>query len=280
MKKFGVIGYPLTHSLSPQIHNYAFQNLHIDATYEKIEIFPADFDKSILRLKQSDLSGFNVTIPFKNQVIDLLDEVDHDATVVGAVNTVVAQGDRWLGYNTDIAGFIFPLRNTGRHFRKCLVLGTGGAARAVIYALGNYYVPGEIMIAGRDIKKAGDLCTHFRSYMNGTTLNHCAIDNVYERLQDFDLIVNVTPLGTFPAIESSVLPDLVNLKEGVVVYDLVYNPIKTKLLQDAEKAGKDVVLLNGMEMLLRQAAYSFKIWTGEEMPIDRVRNTIISEFTR
>jgi shikimate dehydrogenase len=280
MKKFAVIGYPLTHSLSPQIHNFAFQNLHIDATYEKIEILPADFDKSILRLKQSDISGFNVTIPFKNQVIGLLDEVDQDAAVVGAVNTVVAHGNHWLGYNTDIAGFIFPLRNTGQHFRKCLVLGTGGAARAVIYALGRYYVPGEIMIAGRDIKKAEDLCAHFRSYINDTTLNHCSIDDVYLRLQDFDLIVNVTPLGTFPAVEGSVLPDLVNLRAGVVVYDLVYNPIKTRLLRDAEKTGKDVVILNGIEMLLRQAAYSFKIWTGEEMPIDRVRNNIISVFTQ
>ncbi len=280
MKKFGVIGYPLTHSLSPQIHNFAFQNLHIDATYEKIEIFPADFDQSILRLKQSDLSGFNVTIPFKNQVIGLLDEVDQDAAVVGAVNTVVAQGNRWLGYNTDIAGFIFPLQNIGRQYKKCLILGTGGAARAVIYALGKYAVPEEIMIAGRDIKKAEDLSIHFRPLINDTILKHCAINKVYEQLQDFDLIVNVTPLGTFPAVEGSVLPDLVNLREGVVVYDLVYNPIKTRLLRDAEKAGKDVVLLNGLEMLLRQAAYSFKIWTTEDMPIDRIRENIISVFTQ
>ncbi|GAG64311.1 unnamed protein product, partial [marine sediment metagenome] len=110
MKKFAVIGYPLTHSLSPQIHNFAFQKLEIDAIYKKIEISPETFKKEILDLKKSDVDGLNVTIPHKLNIMSFLDEIDPDARIIGAVNTVVRKGNQWIGYNTDVSGFLSPLQ--------------------------------------------------------------------------------------------------------------------------------------------------------------------------
>ena len=154
MKQYGVIGYPLKHSLSPLIHNYAIQKLHIDASYQKLELQPEHFERSIAELKKSEISGFNVTIPFKELIIPFVDDIDADATALGAVNTIIVTGGRWQACNTDVAGFIAPLKVLNRTFTRCLVLGAGGAARAVIFALGHYSKPEEITIAARDKDKS------------------------------------------------------------------------------------------------------------------------------
>ena len=275
MKKFGIIGYPLTHSLSPQIHNHTFQILEIDAVYEKIEISPESFTKSINELKSGGYSGFNITIPYKLKIMSLLDEIDSDARTIGAVNTIVRKENKWVGYNTDVSGFLTPLLEFKNILLNCLVLGTGGAARAVIFALARYLQPRSITIAGRNLEKAANLSTEFGALFEMIHLGHRSLNGAESILSEFNLIVNSTPLGTFPNIEQTPLLTILNLREQTIVYDLVYNPLETKLLKDARRAGKNIFLINGMEMLLQQAASAFKLWTNEEMPIARVREYIL-----
>jgi shikimate dehydrogenase len=275
MKKFGVIGFPLSHSLSPQIHNTAFQALAIDAVYEKYEIAPADFDSAIRQFKRQEYGGFNVTIPHKSRILTYMDEIDTDAAAVGAMNTVVITRNRWCGFNTDIAGFLSPLLEMKRPIGRSLVLGTGGAARAVIFALMKYINPGQIVIAGRNAAKATILCNTFRKSNSEIELLPQLLADAASQTDKFDLIINTTPVGTNPDKDRTPLPGLIKLKKNAIVYDLVYNPSKSRLLQEAEKAGEGVTLINGLEMLLQQAARSFYLWTGKEMPLTPVRQSLL-----
>jgi len=272
MQKYAVIGYPLTHSLSPQIHNFAFEKLNIAAAYEKIEIHPDDLANTIQRLKNSNYSGFNVTIPHKQTVMNFLDKIDDDAKEIGAVNTLVKKGSDWTGFNTDVIGFLTPLIDYKARVKRCLVMGTGGAARAVIYALSKYITPEKITISGRNIKKAQDLSNEFSALFDKVNMNHQALKNVESILSFYDLIINTTPLGTYPEVTQSPLSNLTALTDNTIIYDLVYNPVRTKLWQDTEKTGKNIICINGLEMLIQQAAHAFKLWTNKDMPINDVRN--------
>jgi shikimate dehydrogenase len=276
MKKFAVIGYPLSHSLSPQMHNTAFRVLNMDAHYEKLEIAPDSFDETIRRFKEDTYSGFNVTIPHKTRILDYMDEVDSDAAAVGAMNTVVIGDGHWTGYNTDIAGFTAPLAERKAEIKRVLILGNGGAARAVIYALIKYISADHISVAGRDLSKPAQLCEHFRPSALATLLQPLQFTAAEKETDGYDLIVNTTPLGMAPRITGTPLPGLKKLKKNSIVYDLIYNPAKTRLLMEAEKAGKDIVTINGLEMLLQQAAHSFRLWTGQEMPLAPVRQSLLT----
>jgi len=154
MQKFGVIGYPLAHSLSPQIHNFAFRKLKIDATYEKIEIDPKNFDESINHLRDCGYNGLNITIPYKLKIMSFLDEIDSDAKAVGAVNTIVKKRDKWIGYNTDVNGFLSPIIDLKDRITDCLVLGAGGAARAIVFTLAKYFEANVVTIAGRTMEES------------------------------------------------------------------------------------------------------------------------------
>jgi shikimate dehydrogenase len=272
MQKYAVIGYPLTHSLSPQIHNFAFEELNINAVYEKIEIHPDELESKIQQLKSSGYDGFNVTIPHKQTIMNLIDQTDDDAKEVGAVNTLVKKGFNWTGFNTDVIGFLTPLMVYKERVKNCLVLGTGGAARAVIYALLKYIDPELITVSGRNIGKAQDLSNEFSILFDKVNINHQDLKSGESILSSFDLLINTTPLGMYPEVTQSPLPNLTNLRENSIVYDLVYNPLRTKLLNDAGKAGKNIICINGMEMLIQQAAHAFKLWTNRDMPINDVRN--------
>jgi len=146
MQKFGVIGYPLTHSLSPQIHNFAFRKLNIEAEYEKIEIEPDNFAESINHLRDRAYSGLNITIPYKLKIMSFLDEIDSDAKAVGAVNTIVKKGNKWIGYNTDVDGFRSPILDLKDRITDCLILGAGGAARAITVELANKKIDVQVRI--------------------------------------------------------------------------------------------------------------------------------------
>jgi shikimate dehydrogenase len=275
MKKFGVIGFPLSHSLSPQMHNAAFRELAIEAVYEKYEIPAENFEVTMPLLKHAGYSGFNVTIPHKSRILTYMDEIDADAAAIGAMNTVVIRQERWIGFNTDIAGFISPLLEMNKTIGSVLVLGTGGAARAVIFALIKYIKPKKLTVAGRNTDKTGKICDHFYAAAGETVLVPAALNEVRDQTDRYHLIVNATPLGMYPDSEQTPLPGLKSLREKAIVYDLVYNPVKTRLLRDAEKSGNDVFILNGLEMLLQQAALSFRLWTKKEMPLATVRKSLL-----
>ena len=277
MQKYAVIGYPLTHTLSPQIHNFAFKQLHINAEYKKIEIHPENLETSIQHLKNSGYRGLNITIPHKLSIMSFLDEIDIDADTIGAVNTVLKKEDKWIGYNTDVSGFLVPLSKFKNRIQNCLILGTGGAARAVSYALARYVKPRLITIVGRNPEKTKNLIHIFTSLFQTVNFRQQSFHGIKTYLHDFNLIVNTTPVGMYPKVEHSPLPFIDNLAEKTIVYDLVYNPTYTKFLRDANKMGKNIKLINGREMLIQQAASSFKLWTNQDMPTDKVRDYLSNQ---
>ena len=271
LQKYGVIGFPLTHSLSPHIHNFVFKKLHIHATYDKIEIDPDHFAGSIEHIKSAGYSGLNITIPYKLKIMPFLDEIDNDAKIIGAVNTIKKKEQIWIGYNTDVHGFLAPIIDFKENINHCLVLGTGGASRAVIYTLAKYLEPKSITIAGRNPQKTTNLKAEFSSLFNLIQIKDHSFTELESILSEFNLIVNTTPLGTFPDVNRTPLPQLTYLPDHTIVYDLVYNPVESKLLKDAALAGEKIICINGMEMLIQQAAGSFNLWTGLNMPVNDVR---------
>ncbi len=264
LNRYGLIGRTLSHSVSPLIHNQAFQLLKIPAFYENIEIEPESFDSTIAQIKTLNFSGFNVTIPYKNTIKSHLDDIDPVAEKIGAVNTIVIKNGKWKGYNTDITGFKESLKKPfGRKFENCLLIGSGGAARAVLYVLLEVYKPVKIQIISILPIEAENLINYFKNQYTTTEFLFTNARDYTEDLAKYDLIINATPAGMYPHIDHTPLPGLKKLKDGCVVYDLIYNPLKTRLLSAAEKAGKKIRIIGGIEMLLLQAAASFQLWTGK-----------------
>lgn len=276
MKKYGLIGKSLQYSLSPKIHNSAFNICHIDAHYQNIEINPKIFDRHITGLKAKDYSGFNITIPYKSRVMPFLDHISSDADTVGAVNTICVKNSHWYGFNTDIKGFIKPLDKIGDRLNRCLLLGSGGAARAVFFALAKYFNSPEIYIGCRNRVKGEQIKDHFLAHFDTIRCEVLDLANSEHIASSVDLIVNTTPLGMSSQINNQPLYFKSGLAPGTVVYDLIYNPPHTKLLQAAEKAGENIIILNGLEMLIAQAAGSFELWTDKKFPYEQVKKELFS----
>jgi shikimate dehydrogenase len=267
MKKYCLIGWPLKHSLSAEIHNTAFRMLAIDAIYEKKEINPANFEEEIKEVKDN-YSGFNITIPYKSRIIPFLTDLDIKAKNVGAVNTACRIKGKWKGYNTDIDGFIAPLLRLNRRFKKCFIMGSGGAARAVIYALIRYLSPEVIWMGVIEFDQSEKLKSDFQQYAceKNISIEIYPVEKMNDKISEADLIINATPVGTFPEINQIPLTGIKNITANTVVYDLVYNPSKTRLLREVEMASASCKTINGLEMLVGQAAAAFKLWTNQNMP--------------
>ena len=271
MIQLGLIGYPLEHSLSPKIHAAAFESCGLNGDYSLYPIHPDDFQglEDILALvRGGEIVGLNVTIPHKQNVIPLLDELTPTARTIGAVNTISMQNGKLTGDNTDVPGFLTDLRSflklrNRRHEDKiALVLGAGGAARAITYALVND--GWNVSLAARRAEQAHALIAQFPeidSRIRNVGYDHNSLNIVVPTL---DLIVNATPVGMSPAIENS--PWYVNLPfpPNAAIYDLIYNPRDTKLVKDVRAAGLSAT--TGLGMLIEQAALSFEIWTGCNVP--------------
>jgi shikimate dehydrogenase len=213
------------------------------------------------RIRSGELAGANVTIPHKQAVMPFLDEVDPAAQAVGAVNTIVRRGDRLIGFNTDTLGFKRALLETGIELKDqpCVVLGAGGSARAVVYVL--HELNAGITIYARDVSKAAAL------HVNCRPLGALA-----EVDPETKLIVNTTPVGLSPNITASPWPDDVPLPTCALIFDLINNPSRTRLMRQAERAGLRAV--NGWSMLVYQGAAAFAMWTGVEPPTDVMKNAI------
>lgn len=265
----GLIGYPLSHSLSPTIHAAALKACNLQGDYSLFPILPDDKQglKDLLaRLRTGELRGLNVTIPHKQNAIEFLDELTPTAKSIGAVNTIYLKESKLIGDNTDAAGFLTDLRKfvnreTGKQVNRytstqvdkfALVLGAGGSARAVVYALLND--GWNVTISARRIEQAQRLATSFTQY----AVRSMSLADL--PLSTFHLIVNTTPLGMTPNVNDSPLPNDVSLKPDMLVYDLVYNPCETKLVRDARAQGLSAT--TGLGMLIEQAALSFELWTG------------------
>ena len=262
MKKFFVIGNPINHSLSPKLHNYWFKENKIDAVYDKIKIDENDLETIIARLKEKQISGINVTVPFKRKVIPYLDKLSLEAEQTQSVNTIILDNGNLVGHNTDITGFIKAIKNLNFSIRgkKIFILGAGGVVPSIIFALNKMNVS-KIIISNRTQKKAEDLKSQF---------NNLEILN-WGDINDFDVIINATSLGLN---EESIDLDFSKFSNNKLFYDVIYNPAETNFLKEGKKLGNRTE--NGKLMFVYQAFESFKLWHGIEPKINSVTLEILN----
>jgi len=271
----GLIGYPVKHSISPYFQQAALDYYHLDIRYELWETKPGRLESTIARLNKPQNLGANVTVPYKETVLPLLDEVEELASLIGAVNTIVKRDDKLVGFNTDARGFIQALSKE-RYFepegKRAAILGAGGAARAVCFALVREKAS-SLVIINRTTARAEALADSLRKYMaesgletEVTTLPWQSSTSS-ETFSHCHLIINCTTIGMKYSPQEGQSPlSFEVIPKDVLVYDLVYNPYPTPLLQLARKAGADT--LGGLAMLVYQGAASFELWTGRKAPID------------
>jgi 3-dehydroquinate dehydratase/shikimate dehydrogenase len=251
---YGVLGKPVSHSVSPAMHNAAFKASHFDAVY--LPLAASDFDDFTAFASAAGLAGASVTAPFKVQAFESADECDPVSRRIQSVNTLRRDGDRWLGSNTDVTGFLTPLESVMRlRGVRAVILGAGGAARSVAEALGS--AGAHVAIAARRTEQAQSVAA-----LTGAQVAAWPPDPT-----TWDLLINATPLGTRPNVDASPLPDDYAFNSSGLVYDLVYNPQYTKLLMQADRARCRIV--GGLDMLVAQAQAQFEWWTGRR-PADRV----------
>ncbi len=265
-QKFALLGYPVYHSLSPLIHNTAFKSLGIDAVYQAIET--KDLRKTLNAWRSQSIHGFNITVPFKESVIPYIDELSAEAKTIGAVNTVAVRDGRWTGYNTDTTGFSSTLEPYRKNIEghSVQILGAGGSARAVIYALLTDYLPDTVFVYCRTHERAVKIINDFEFLGSRTRIVLTPDIDTSEKIR---LVVNATPVGLRSG-ESPISSSY--FKPGMIAYDLIYNPAETRFLADAKARG--AMAINGLEMLLGQAAAAFKLWTGLDMPMEEVRKNL------
>jgi len=274
----GIIGYPVSHSLSPLMHNTAIKSLGLNYSYHAFEVKPGDIPDAVRGIRAMGIKGINVTIPHKEAVIPLLDEISSDARLMGAVNTISLQGERLVGHNTDGRGFVQSLKSeAGVHPRKknILLLGAGGAARGLAIQLASEGAS-RIVIANRTYQRAERLSNDLLQKTGYAASTPLPLENsvIRDCMDDMDIIINTTSLGMKkkdPALFSYNL-----LSKRHLVCDIVYHPLETPLLREAKKRGARV--LNGLGMLIHQGSLSFRIWTGRKFPIDLIRKKLVREL--
>jgi len=270
---YGIIGYPVRHTLSPLMQNAAFRASGIKASYMPFEIRPRDLRYAFLCVKAIGISGLNITIPHKEAAAGYMDDIDGEASMIGAVNTVALTNGRLKGFNTDGAGFVAAFKDkfgVSPKGRKFFIAGAGGAARAISFALALRGAR-RVLITDKVRKKAARLA---RSLADETSCEAAAVDRdkkaVRELVLDSDVFINATPCGMKASDEAVIEGEF--LREGLFVCDLIYSPSVTRLLRDARKRGSRV--MNGMGMLLNQGAASFEIWTGKKAPLEVMRRAL------
>lgn len=276
-KLIGIFGYPLQHSLSPIMHNKALQKMGLNYCYVPLEVKPDDIGKAVEAIRFLDILGVNVTIPYKEKVIEYLDSLSPEAEACAAVNLIKNESGRLVGHNTDGQGFVCGLQEAGIEVKgNILLIGAGGAARAVGHALAEENVQ-EMFFLDIDKSKAEELAafimqqTGTKSY--GLEMNPDILKEIKSKA---DIIINCTPVGMYPKVEDSPLDNLDGIKEQAVLCDLIYNPLKTKLLSWGEKKGLHTI--NGIPMFIHQGALTLKILTGEDPPVAYMKEVILDQM--
>jgi len=262
-----LIGDPIEKSFSPKIHNAWFNYFKLNCVYLAFKIPSFKLKEAIDGLRILNVIGFNVTIPHKISIINFLDEIDSKAKNIGAINTVLNKNGKFIGFNTDIDGvfFAFDKSNVSINNNTCLIIGAGGAAKACAHAFSIRKCK-KIIILNRNLEKAILLSKEIKEKYNIESLyGELNKENIEKFSNMSDIIVNATPLGSYYSLNESIFPKDF-LRKDLVVFDVVYNPIKTKLIKDAIDKGAKIVY--GIDMLIGQAAKAFKIWTGLEPPIE------------
>jgi shikimate dehydrogenase len=272
-KLVGLMAWPIGHTLSPAMHNAAFDALGLNWRYVPLPVHPTQVEAAVRGLVALGFQGCNVTVPHKQAVIPCLDTIASDAAAFGAVNTIIVKRDEdgaatVTGDNTDYTGFVASLRSEGfePEGKRVVVVGAGGGARAVVFGL---------LRAGAEEVLVSDLVPEQAQALVAGLADarlrelSAATEALVESARAADLLVNATPVGMSPKVNASVWPDGVLFPSHLTVFDLVYNPLETKLLKQVRQAGGRAIA--GLDMLVRQGALSFQMWTGVEPPIDVMR---------
>jgi len=274
----GVIGDPIEHTASPAMHNAAFKKLGLDYVYLPFRVKREELGKAIEGMRALNIRGLNVTIPHKVAVIQSLDELDSLAEKIGSVNTIVNDNGVLRGYNTDATGFLQALleRRIELEGKNAVILGAGGASRAISFILAEQAA--NLVILNRTLGKAkeqaGMISKISQREARALELNR---ENLVEVLEKADILINTTSVGMTPNIDETPVPFNL-LKPDLTVFDIVYNPIKTRLQREAEAAGAETI--GGLDMLLWQGALAFEKWTGVKAPIEVMRAEVIKGLTR
>jgi len=272
-KTYCIIGDPIDHSLSPAIHNAAFNALGLNCSYIAFRVQEGQLKDSLDSLRAINIGGFNVTMPHKIKVLDYVDQCDKTVQLVGAVNTVNNDNGKFRAYNTDVIGFIKPLHKRKIDFNgfEVFILGAGGAAQAAVVALAGEKGIAKISIFSRNTERSKKLSSMVEKL--GLEAGIISGDDIQLIASKSHLIINTTPLGMNN--EKSLI-NSTNIRKDAIVYDIVYKPINTNLLENAKTAGAEVVY--GHEMLLEQAIASFKIWVQMDPPVESMKKVLFGMF--
>jgi shikimate dehydrogenase len=274
-KLLGVIGDPITHSLSPVMHNAALAEMGLDYVYVPFGIKADRLAEAITGFEAIGVVGFNVTIPHKQLIIPCLTHTSELAHAVGAVNTVWRSEAGWQGTNTDVEGFLSPLKALSKDWSGATVLclGNGGASRAVVAACHELGCR-VTQVMGRNLEKLQHYQTSWQHSPIANQFTIHAWEDLAELLPQADLIVNTTPIGMSPNVENSPLTEVQAqlIKSDAIAYDLIYVPNPTQFLQQAQAQG--AMAIDGLEMLVQQGAAALRIWTGQEVPVDCMRSAL------
>ena len=278
-KVLAVIGAPIAHSLSPIIQNAALQAAGIDCVYAALPVRPGALSSAVYGLRDAGVVGFNVTIPFKTEIIPLMDDLSEDARRIHAVNTVVVEENgRLVGHNTDVTGFLagFAERRIALTEKKAVLVGAGGAARAVLWGLLRSKVS-SVVIGVRNASKGAALATDFAAH--GDVRAYGFDDPAFtSALGSADIIVQTTPLGMTPHVGEMPSVDVVAIKSSAVFYDLIYTPAETRFLRAAAAHGHETI--NGETMLVAQGAEAFFLWTGVRPDMELMKRVLREELVR
>ena len=269
-----VIGHPVGHSLSPALHNAAFDELGLPFVYVGHDVMPGQVAPALAGIRALGYRGLSVTIPHKAEAMECVDEVDETARGIGCINTVVNENGRLLGYNSDGLGALGALRDAGADpaGKRVLVLGSGGAARAIAVTLACEASLEQLTILGVEMDQLqcliGDIQQRSKCSVTGNELTESSLR---QEMAQADIVMHCSPIGMHPKKDNSLVPPEL-FRAEMVVFDAVYNPRRTKLLQDAAAAGCRTV--EGLEMFLGQAYVQFELWTGAKAPRDVMRRVL------
>lgn len=273
-----VIGDPIEHTLSPVMHNAAFNHLELDFAFLAFNVKADDLGNAIRGVRAFGFHGLNVTMPHKNAVVDYLDELDPVVKFLGSANTILNKDGALFGFNTDGVGAAKALEDKGIEIseKKVLLLGAGGAAKAIAFSLAEKVA--ELVILNRTVGKAKALAEALRGiFSNKFVGERLSLDVLSKNLADSDILINATSVGMKQNIAQNIV-ESEWLTSKLTVMDIVYNPIETKLLKDGKAAGS--IVINGVEMLLFQAAASFEIWTGFSAPVEIMRKAALNALSK
>jgi shikimate dehydrogenase len=283
-KLLGVIGHPIEHSLSPIMHNAAIHamaeantdtGIDLDYVYLPFLVEPKNLEHALVGLNAIGVRGFNVTIPHKQAVLPLVSELSAIAQAVGAVNTIYPTERGWGGTNTDVAGFLAPLQTHLQDWSQAtaLILGNGGAARAVVAGCAQLNCA-QIQVVGRNVQKLEEFLESWTKSPLKANLSIHLWSELPALLPHADLLVNTTPIGMHPQVDTSPLnlTEIKKLSAGTIAYDLIYTPRPTCFLQQAQEQG--AIAIDGLEMLIQQGAAALELWLGQPVPVDVMRQAL------